>query len=86
MVPPSDCGEVIHQMFLHPKEFIGRWVGMAADRLTVQQVADIFTKKLGRKFVPGTVSAANEVYFNEVGPYVGGNYVTIVYFPGSVRP
>ena len=52
----SDAGEIVHQVFLHPEEYKGRWVPIASDRLTLKEIADLFAKKLGRKFVPGKVS------------------------------
>lgn len=53
MVPATDAGEVTHQVFVHGDEYKGKYIPIAVERLTLQGYADVLTKKLGHKFVPG---------------------------------
>lgn len=57
-VAVRDGGEVIHQIFVREKEFMGKFVGIGGDRLTIEQYAAILSKHLApKKFVDGKVSA-----------------------------
>jgi hypothetical protein len=56
MICASDAGEVIHQVFVHPDEYIGHWIPMSSDCFTVEEYANILSNAFGKKFVAGTVS------------------------------
>ena len=50
-IPVEHTGECIYQIFKQPDKFIGKVVGLANQRLTIQQHADILNKHLtDRKF------------------------------------
>jgi hypothetical protein len=59
MICCGECGEIIHQIFLRPDEFRGKWMALASSRMTIQEYAASLTKVTGRKFVAGTVSIFN---------------------------
>ncbi|XP_064616574.1 nmrA-like family domain-containing protein 1 [Liolophura sinensis] len=56
-VAVRDGGEVIHQIFVKEKEFMGKFVGIGGDRLTMEQYAAILSKHLApKKFVDGKIT------------------------------
>jgi len=57
MLCASDAGEVTHQVLLHPDEYKGQWIKLASQTSTVEEYANILTKKFpNKKFVAGKVS------------------------------
>ncbi|XP_012605257.1 nmrA-like family domain-containing protein 1 [Microcebus murinus] len=44
----ADIGAVVSSIFNSPEEFIGKAVGLSAEKLTIQQYADVLSKCLGK--------------------------------------
>jgi NmrA-like family len=59
----SDAGEITHQVFLHPDKYIGQWLPLSSDCLTIDEYANIMSKAFGKKFVAGTVSIVHTFGF-----------------------
>jgi hypothetical protein len=54
MVCGSDAGEVTHQIFIRQNEYKGRWIPLASQSSTIEEYANILTKKFpNKKFVAG---------------------------------
>nr|XP_012326239.1 nmrA-like family domain-containing protein 1 [Aotus nancymaae] len=45
----ADVGAAVSSIFNSPKEFLGKAVGLSAEKLTVQQYADVLSKVLGKE-------------------------------------
>lgn len=64
----EDIGRCAYGIFQHGGEFIGKYVGVAGEHLTIAEMAQAFTRALGR-----------EVRYNEVPPEVYRSFG----FPGA---
>jgi len=56
MICVEEAGEVVHQIFLHPEEHMGKWLSLASSRMTITEYAATTSKVTGRKFVAGKAS------------------------------
>ncbi|KAG8516006.1 NmrA-like family domain-containing protein 1, partial [Galemys pyrenaicus] len=45
----ADVGAVVASIFNSPEEFLGKAVGLSAEALTIQQYADVLSKRLGKE-------------------------------------
>jgi uncharacterized protein YbjT (DUF2867 family) len=52
----EDIGKCAYAIFKKGKDFIGKKIGLASDHLTIQQIANLFTKALGEEVVYNKVS------------------------------
>lgn len=70
MVCCEDTGEIVHHVFLHPEEFIGKWLPLCSSRMTIDEYAAAASKVVGRKFIAGntTVEDFAKLGFKGAGP------------------
>jgi len=72
----SDAGEVTHQVFLRPDEFMGQWIYLASDSATVEEYANILTKKFpGKKFVASNITPEQFAQF----PFPGAKDLAVMF-------
>lgn len=55
-IASEDIGKCAYEIFKRGKEFLGKKVGLASDHLTIQEMANLFTKVMGEEVVYNKVS------------------------------
>lgn len=51
----ADLGPIVHSILQNSSEYIGKNIGLSADKLTVQQYAEIFSEVTGKTIVDSKV-------------------------------
>ena len=55
VIPVEGVGDCVHEIFNQRERFLHQTVGLASDRLTVEEMADIMTKHVGVEVIKGKV-------------------------------
>ncbi len=52
MIAVDDIGGIVAMVFDNPEKYLGKEIDLAGDELTLPQMADVFSKSLGKKVEP----------------------------------
>lgn len=66
LIPVAQVGECVHQIFEQRDKYLGSIVGLASDRLTLEQISQIMCKHLEENIVKGEVRNTLPYYISIV--------------------